>query len=333
MLRRLRHTVWYDRLAICFIVLCTINLYILALTRGSSAAFVQPPRTIIDVAPGAAPFGGVIKPASVSVVLVRSADKLAHLFERIGYRLDGVRRHGEVPRLFVASLPVDLTSMRSLAERKTVFIRAMLPLILQVNEGIRAERRRVAGLRILAAAGVPPGSGDAAWLAEVSDGFGADAGDFAELLRRMDTIPPSLALAQAAVESGWGTSRFAREGNALFGQRTYRGAGGIVPLDRGDGETHRVRSFSRLIDGVRAYMHNLNTHAAYAGFRAEREQARVRGAGLDSDELAGTLSRYSERGDAYVESVRAIIRANGLKMLDRARFGDEFYRSVSTPDA
>src|SRR5690606_12194341 len=107
------------------------------------------------------------------------------------------------------------------------------------------------------------------WLDRTAEAYGIDRTgpeDFAELLRRADTIPPSLALAQAAEESGWGTSRFAREGNALFGQRVWRGEDGIVPSDRADGETYRVAAFEHLIDGVKSYARNLNTHSAYEAF-------------------------------------------------------------------
>ena len=145
--------------------------------------------------------------------------------------------------------------------------------------------------------------------------------DFEELLRRVDIVPPSLALAQAAEESGWGVSRFARRGKALFGQKVFRGGEGLVPLERPDGARYRVRSFDRVIDGVRAYLHNLNTHYAYARFRRVRARMRQEDGTLDSYGLAGTLLKYSERREAYLETIREIMQVNGLTVFDRLQPG------------
>ena len=123
----------------------------------------------------------------------------------------------------------------------------------------------------------------------MADLYGTDPFDVQELLNRMDVVPPSLALAQAAEESGWGTSRFARQGNALFGQYTYNAKPGIVPAQRDADRRHRVRSHDNLLAAVRAYVHNLNSHWAYEDFRRKRSRLRRAGETISGYVLAGEL--------------------------------------------
>lgn len=273
-------------------------------------------------------------PKPVLVQYVAPSVKLRDVFDGINYRLDGVRRHGEVPRLFFVSLPADLQRIRQPGERKAMFIKTALPLILHANEIIRFERARITALRDKAAEGMELDEAETAWLERVADEYGLEKPSFARLLRRVDVIPPSLALAQAAEESGWGTSRFAHEGNAIFGQRTWRRHSGIVPEQRGEGETFKVRVFEQLIDGVRSYTRNLNGHFAYDEFRRAREAQRNRGARPDGYALAAALSKYSERGDNYIETIRTIIRVNGLRAFDGARLRDRLMsEDGQTPDA
>ncbi len=268
-----------------------------------------------------------------ALVQVKSAELLSDVFDRAGYRLDGVRRHGEVPRLFLVSLPRDLREIRAPSHRKVMFIKTALPLILLINERIERERMRIQILRTVVGTGAEVAAGDAAWLKAIAERHGLARLDFDELLRRVDIIPPSLALAQGAEETGWGTSRFAHEGNALFGQRIFGGKGGLVPHRRDKGKTFKVRAFDDLIEGVRAYAHNLNTFAAYEGFRRAREALREAGRPLVGAELAETLGNYSERRESYIDTIQLIIRANALGMFDKARLGDASPRPVFWPDA
>jgi len=137
-----------------------------------------------------------------------------------------------------------------------------------------------------------------------------------ELLRRTDEIPVALVLAQAANESGWGTSRFAREGNSLFGQWTFRkSTSGLVPDSRSQDAAHRVRSFESIRASVRAYLRNLNVGHAYVELRKLRAAMRKRGEPLDPLILATGLKRYSQRGEAYVEEIKALILSNRLQYL------------------
>lgn len=261
------------------------------------------------------------KPAKVT--LAQSTGKLWDLFREIGYEIDGVRTHGEVPRLFLASLPEDLRKLRGVSKRKITFIKSTLPLILHVNELILQDRKRLKSIHALIENGASVAARDRAWLKDTAELYGVDGAAPAALLKRVDIIPPSLAIAQAAEESGWGTSRFAREGNALFGQRAYKAhKKGIVPRKREAGKAFKVRAFDHLIDGVKAYAHNLNSHFAYKDFRAARAEMRTTSGQIDGYRLAGALKRYSERGADYISTIRLIMRANTLKVFDGARLGN-----------
>lgn len=296
-----------------------------AAAAAESAAPVQ--QVAIRFADDPTDAANLAKPADVTPV--DSTGKLWELFREIGYEIDGVRAHGEVPRLFLASLPEDLRKLRAVSKKKITFIKSTLPLILHVNELILQDRKRLQALGARIGAGEVLAPSDGIWLEELADLYGVDNADPAALLKRVDIIPPSLAIAQAAEESGWGTSRFAREGNALFGQRAYKPhKKGIVPRERGEGKAFRVRAFDHLIDGVKAYAHNLNTHFAYGDFRAARAEMRATTGNIDGYRLAGALLRYSERGEDYVDTIRLIMRVNTLRVFDGARLGN-----VVDPDA
>lgn len=133
------------------------------------------------------------------------------------------------------------------------------------------------------------------------------------LLRRVNVIPVSLAQAQAAIESGWGTSRFAREANNFFGQWCFSAGCGLVPSHRSAGKKHEIRHFEHPAESLRAYLHNLNTFRAYSGFREQREMLVAEGAGITALPLLSSLGKYSERGDDYVRQVRGLILRNGLE--------------------
>lgn len=251
----------------------------------------------------------------------RPAWRLARAEPR--FDLDRVRAgHAEVPRVFLASLPPDLPRTETVANRKALFVKALLPLILAANDDIAAERRRLLDIAARVGRGRELDGHDAGWLALLARAYRVDLkvpGALAELIRRVDIVPASLALAQAAAESGWGRSRFAVEGNAVFGQRVWRKGAGIVPRRRASGEIYEVKDFASLSRSIAAYMRNLNVHPAYAALRLERAGMRRDFGRLDGYLLAGGLLRYSERGVDYVRALRAVIRANRFGEFDRAR--------------
>jgi len=271
----------------------------------------QAPR--LAALPAVAPPMAEVAPAA-AVVTFENMRHLRKLAEFSAFELDKVLAGAApVPRLYFASLPGDLDRVGDFAQRKATFLKAALPLVLLINESIIADRRRLLALRDEHAAGFNPQPDDRAWLADLVQRYKLRAVDFDELLRRVDAIPPSLAIGQAATETGWGTSRPALKGNALFGQMI------VVNLPGDDGTpvpTPVVQSFDDLYNGVRAYAENLNTHPAYAEFRRLRAQLRESGETPDGYRLIGALLPYSERGADYVADVRTMIRTNDLGRLD-----------------
>jgi Bax protein len=266
----------------------------------------------------------------VVVQLRDSAPVLAAYFGKLDYRLPHVRSGADVPRVYVPTLPKGLEELQPTEARKSLFLRIVLPLVLRENERLLSERRRLLALRRRLAMGERLTPEQGAWLRAETDDYGVSAGDLATLLKRVDVIPPSLALAQAASESAWGTSRFVREGNALFGMWTWSDeVPGIVPRERDEAARHRVRAFESLEQSVHAYVRTLNTHWAYAEFRERRAALRRRGQAVDGLLLAGTVTRYSERREVYTVELRSLIRLNALAPLDRTALGDDWVRSAT----
>ena len=267
--------------------------------------------------------GGNVRPPDAGHVAqpVNSAAVLERTFTQMGYNLESIGDgKAEVPRVFLASMPGDIGNMRESKKRKGLFFKTVLPLILQVNEEITKDRTRLGGLIKARKRGDEIGPVDRLWLIVMAERYKTKRGDMNALIKRADLIPPSLALAQAAEESGWGTSRFVREGNAMFGQWTWSNSpGAIVPKRRDEGKTHKVRAFDTLLQSVRAYARNLNTHRAYRHLRAQRHQLRTSGLVPDGLKLAEQLTSYSERGEKYVTTLRSIIVANKLRRFDGAR--------------
>ena len=164
---------------------------------------------------------------------------------------------------------------------------------------------------------------DRLWMQGLAETYRAREATARALLVHVDEIPVSLALAQSAEESGWGTSRFTELGNALFGQWAFSQEAGIIPKDRSEGKNHVIRAFGSLKESVRAYMLNLNRHAAYADMRARRAELRAVGGIISGHALASTLLAYSERGEDYVRSLHNLIEGNGLRAFDGAELTTE----------
>lgn len=258
-----------------------------------------------------------LSPRPVAELRVASAGQLAELFRRQDYSLDDVRQGEAVPALRIERVPEDLAGMRDGSERKWLFIKAVLPIVLEVNERILADREELARLAASVAEGGAPTAVERLWLGELAERYGVAPDRLDELLRRVDVVPPSMAIAQAGAESGWGTSYAARVGNALFGQIQSVGRHAVaVPWRPGP---QMPQPFATIGDSVEAYMDNLNTHPAYAAFRADRAAMRLAGQTPDGHRLIGHLLRYSELGQGYIGFVRQLIRENRLQDFDGAK--------------
>ncbi len=241
-----------------------------------------------------------------------SASTIEELFKDNGYDLDTVKKTKLVNAgNQLTKLPKELKNIESPKKRKKLFIKIVLPLIIEENLKIRFDRKKL--FEILNKSNTS--TIEKAWLELKFKQYGVNNNDLTELKIRMDEIPVSLAIAQAAKETGWGSSRFAQEGNALFGQWTWSGEG-IKPLEVEKDQKHKVAKFKILKASVRAYQRNLNTHSSYKEFRIERAIQRDNDQKLDSLKLVKFLEKYAETGKEYTEILKKIINQNSLTDFD-----------------
>ena len=243
-----------------------------------------------------------------------SASTIKQLFEDTDYNLQDVRKKKLVKPVALTLLPQEIKMIENTKKRKEFFIQIVLPLIIKENSNIRIDRKNL--FKIINKSNNT--NLEKQWLEKKYKQYGVVPGDLSSLKIRMDEIPVSLAIAQAAKETGWGTSRFAQEGNALFGQWTWSGEG-LKPKEAKAGEGHKVMKFNVLQASVRAYQRNLNTHSTYREFRRARAELRDLGKPLDSLELSKYLNKYAETGNQYVEVLQKIIKQNKLKDFDDAK--------------
>ena len=242
------------------------------------------------------------------------ASTIKQLFEDTNYTLEDVRNKKLVKPVALTLLPNEIKMIENTKKRKEFFIQIVLPLILKENNNIKIDRKRLFSI-------INKSNNtnlEKKWLEKKYKQYGIPSKDLSILKIRMDEVPVSLALAQAAKETGWGTSRFAQEGNALFGQWTWSGEG-LKPKDADQNEGHKVMKFNVLQASVRAYQRNLNTHKSYKDFRKARAELRDQGLPLDSLVLSEFLKNYAETGNQYVEVLKKIITQNNLKDFDDAK--------------
>ena len=240
-----------------------------------------------------------------------SASTIEQLFEDTNYSLSEVRKSKKVKPIRLSLLPKEIKQIENSKKRKSLFIQIILPLILEENNLILLDRKKLFSILNKN----KNSKKEINWLNRKFKQYGVLNKDIPTLKVRMDIVPVSLAIAQAAKETGWGTSRFALEGNALFGQWTWSGDG-IKPAGAESDTKHKVMKFRVLKASVRAYQRNLNTHSSYKNFRQLRAQLRDDSASLDSLLLADQLDNYAETGKEYTKILKQIINQNSLKDFD-----------------
>jgi Bax protein len=243
-----------------------------------------------------------------------NASTIKQLFEDTKYKLDDVRDKKLVKPVALTLLPNEIKMIENVQKRKEFFIQIVLPLILKENNNIKLDRKRLFSIINKS----NNSNLEKKWLDKKYKQYGVPSKDLSILKIRMDEVPVSLALAQAAKETGWGTSRFAQEGNALFGQWTWSGEG-LKPKEADQSQGHKVMKFNVLQASVRAYQRNINTHSSYKNFRQARAELRDKDKPLDSLILAEYLDKYAETGSQYVEVLKKIINQNKLKDFDDAK--------------
>ena len=241
-------------------------------------------------------------------------ETVLNLFKDVEYDLGKVRSQKLVKPIYFTQFPRDLDALQSTKLKKETFIKIVLPLIVAENERILADREKL----IVLSDKKFTTDLEKQWIRQKLLEYKVKKGNLKELLVRMDIIPTSIALAQAAKESGWGTSRFALEGNAIFGQWTWSGQG-IAPLDRESNKNHKILKFPILRASVKAYQNNLNTHKSYFKFRQKRLALRDKNKKIKGLELTETLNNYAQTGTEYTKILNQIIKQNRLTDFEPVR--------------
>ena len=244
------------------------------------------------------------------------------LFKDVNYDLNKVRFEKKVKPIYFTQFPKDLDEIQSVRLKKDTFIKIVLPLIVAENEKILDDRfklKKITSKKMTT-------DQEKQWLRQKFLEYKVKKGSVEELRNRMDIIPTSIALAQAAKESGWGTSRFALEGNAIFGQWTWNGRG-IEPLLKDKSKNHKILRFPILRASVKAYKNNLNTHKSYSKFREKRKKLREANKKVDGLELIKTLSNYAETGSEYTKILAQIIVQNRLMDFEPVRLSNSVQKS------
>ena len=241
-----------------------------------------------------------------------SASTIEQLFKDTNYDLKTVKKTKLVNiGNNLDHLPLEMKNIENVKKRKNLFIQIVLPLIIEENTRIKFDRKKL----FVILNKNSNSKSDIEWLKKKFKQYGVAKNDLTTLKIRMDEIPVSLAIAQAAKETGWGTSRFAQKGNALFGQWTWSG-NGIKPAAADNDSKHKVASFKVLKASVKAYQRNLNTHTSYKKFREERAIQRDNLGELNSLELVKYLDKYAETGIEYTKILSKIIKQNSLTDFD-----------------
>ena len=260
-------------------------------------------------------FEDILQYEDITTSTVRlSASTIKQLFKDTNYNLKDVRKNKLVKPINLDLLPEEMKMIENTSQRKNLFIQIVLPLILDENNQIKLDRKKL----FVVLNKNNNSDAEQKWLNMKFKQYGVKNKDLSTLKIRMDEIPVSLAIAQAAKETGWGTSRFALEGNALFGQWTFSGDG-IKPKSSDNDKTHKVMKFQILKASVRAYQRNLNTHSSYKKFRKLRAQSRDNDEKLDSLILADCLDQYAATGVEYTKTLKKIILQNSLKDFDEVK--------------
>ena len=243
------------------------------------------------------------------------------LFKDVEYDLKTVRYQKRVKPIYFTQFPKDLDEIQSVKLKKETFIKIVLQLVVAENEKILDDRfklKKITSKKITT-------DQEKQWLRQKFLEYKVKNGKIDELSNRMDIIPVSIALAQAAKESGWGTSRFALEGNAIFGQWTWNGRG-IEPLLKDKTKSHKILRFPILRASVKAYQNNLNTHKSYEKFRDKRKNLRMSNKKIQGLELAKTLGSYAETGSEYTKILAKIIVQNRLMDFELVRLSNSLSR-------
>ena len=245
------------------------------------------------------------------------SDEMLEIFERYNFTIENFMNNSYENLIIFSSLPEDFLELEPARLKKSLFIKTILPIIFLENEKVLLERKKILEWWTETDGEQIKREFWPEWLKKISQKYLFDGENMGNLLMRIDIIPISLALSQAAVESGWGSSRYAREGNAMFGQYTYDAESGLVPKNRSEEKTFLIKKFLTLSDSVESYIRNLNTHNAYSDFRKLRKNLRMNGESISGDLLSEKLLNYSERRELYIGDIKEVMKTNNFIKFDK----------------
>jgi Bax protein len=248
---------------------------------------------------------------------INEAEEMIDIFERYNFTVDSFLNDQSSSLIIFSSWPKDFLEINSINKRKKLFINTILPIIFVENREILEDRKKILDWWSESDGESLSREFWPSWLFELSEKYNYSESSIGNLLIRVDVVPLSLALAQAAIESGWGSSRYLYEGNAIFGQYTYDKRTGIKPQERSKNKRFFIKKFSSLSDSARSYLKNINTHNAYDSFRQKRRELRMEGEDLLGNVLAQYLENYSERNQAYVQDIKLLIESNNFMKFDK----------------
>ncbi len=253
----------------------------------------------------------------VKVDYISQSSEMIEIFNKYEFSIENLFSSDSANLIIFSSLPDDFMDIQPVVDRKKLFINTLIPIIYSENLRILSERKKI--LDWWRESNGENFSRDfwPQWLFELSEKYESNDSNLGNLLIKVDIVPISLALAQAAIESGWGTSRYSREGNAIYGQYTFDEKKGLKPLKRDANEKFFVRKFTNLSESTKSYLKNINTHPAYENFREERKKLRMSGENLSGQILVSYLSSYSERRQDYIKDVKEIMRTNNFRKYDK----------------
>lgn len=263
---------------------------------------------------------GRTAPPGPEELRVGSYQELEQDFQRRNYSWRNLT--DGVPRIRLRQLPTNLDRLADVDRKKQLFFLSLLPMVLRQNEQIEQQRQQLLALLDGYDRFGRFDTDQQRWLDDLCRSYrcplpfdASDANQRARLLRRVDSIPVELVLAQAANESGYGTSRFAIEANNLFGECTFEPGSGLIPKRRPAGASYEVRRFDSIGASIASYLNNLNSHPAYRNLRHKRAELRASGQPISGLVLASGLLNYSARREHYIREIRRMIEHNRLHLL------------------
>jgi Bax protein len=248
-----------------------------------------------------------------------SAKEFESLLKTYNYQLEVVRKSQAVPQVFATNIPPHLASLPT-EEKTSTFVRLLLPNVVKVNEDVESVRAELKTLESKSKGGEKLTAEESQWLATLGKDYGVSGAGFNELLARVDSVPVAMVLAQGIDESGWGTSRFAIQGNAFYGQHLSSKGGKFITSLSGN---VKVAAFDDIYHSTASYIHNLNATHAYASFRDSRAKRRKENEKITGNQMVEALVDYSERGQEYVDDLKSIIRHHKLDSYDDVRLSKD----------